>query len=106
LFSHCGSDEFSAEGSAPIDLGRFITSIIVVTGFAFPIILAHSEVISQGACVMSIIGGACVSSSRYHTRRYLTISSVWYMAQYWLILQHSGRKIQNLTDLACIHGGG
>lgn len=59
LFSHCGSDEFSAsyEGSGPIDLGRFITSVVVVTGFALPIVLAHSEVIKAGACIMSIIGG-------------------------------------------------
>jgi len=62
LFSHCGADEFSGgeEGSGPIDLGRFITAMIVVTGFAFPIVLAHSEVIRPGACVMSIIGGGLV----------------------------------------------
>jgi len=63
LFSHCGSDEFAAsygEGSGPLDLGRFITSIVVVSGFALPIILAHSEVIDPKACVMSIIGGGLV----------------------------------------------
>jgi len=60
LFSQCGSDEFSGEGSGPADLGRFITSIVVVTGFALPIVLAHSEIIRPGACVMSIIGGALV----------------------------------------------
>jgi hypothetical protein len=64
LFSHCGGDDFSAavdEGSGPVDVGRFITSIVVVTGFALPLVLAHSEVIRPGACVMSIIGGGCVS---------------------------------------------
>lgn len=60
VFAHCGSDEYS-EGSGPIDLGRFITSIIVISGFALPIILAHSEVIDPKACVMSIIGGGYVS---------------------------------------------
>jgi len=62
LFSQCGGDEFSAtyEGSGPVDLGRFLTSTIVVTGFAFPIVLTHSEIIRPGACVMSIIGGALV----------------------------------------------
>ncbi|KDQ60799.1 hypothetical protein JAAARDRAFT_204604 [Jaapia argillacea MUCL 33604] len=62
LFSHCGADDFSAEyeGSAPADVGRFITSVVVVTGFALPIILAHSEIIRPAACVMSIIGGGLV----------------------------------------------
>ncbi|KAF8894638.1 vacuolar protein sorting 55 [Infundibulicybe gibba] len=62
LFSHCGSDDFAAsyEGSGPIDLGRFITSIVVVTGFALPIVLAHSEIIHPNACVMSIVGGGLV----------------------------------------------
>jgi len=60
LFSHCGSDEFITsygEASGPVDMGRFLTSIIVVSGFALPIILAHSEVIDPKASVMSIIGG-------------------------------------------------
>lgn len=61
LFSHCGSDELSSyEGSAPVDLGRFITALFVVTGFALPIVLAHSHVIDVKACVMSITGGGCV----------------------------------------------
>jgi len=62
VFSQCGGDEFSAsyEGSGPIDLGRFLTSIIVVTGFALPIVLTHSEIIRPGASVMSIVGGALV----------------------------------------------
>ncbi|KAF8654230.1 hypothetical protein AX16_003753 [Volvariella volvacea WC 439] len=63
LFSHCGSDDFGAgmpEGSGPIDLGRFITSIVVVTGFALPIVLAHSEVIHHNAAAMSIVGGGLV----------------------------------------------
>ena len=65
LFSHCGSDEFSSleDGSGPLDLGRFITSIVVVTGFALPLVLAHSDIIRPGACAMSIIGGGCVFPS-------------------------------------------
>lgn len=69
LFSHCGADDFSAdyeEGSGPVDLGRFITAMIVVSGFALPLVLAHSEVIKPGASVMSIIGGGCVQLT-YHT---------------------------------------
>lgn len=62
IFSHCGSDDFAAgyEGGGPIDLGRFITSMVVVSGFAFPVVLAHSGVIHTSACVMSIVGGGCV----------------------------------------------
>ena len=59
LFSHCGSDDlsFRDEGSAPIDIGRFITSTFVITGFALPIVLAHSDIIDSRACAMSIAGG-------------------------------------------------
>lgn len=66
LFAHCGGDDFSTavdEGSGPVDLGRFITSIVVVTGFALPLVLAHSDVIHAGACAMSILGGGCVYNS-------------------------------------------
>lgn len=59
LFSHCGSDEFSSyeNTGGPVDLGRFLTSLIVVTGFALPIVLAHSGVIDSKASAMSIVGG-------------------------------------------------
>jgi hypothetical protein len=61
VFPHCcGADEYATsyeEGSGPIDLGRFITAMIVVTGFALPIVLAHSGIINPAACAMSIIGG-------------------------------------------------
>jgi len=63
LFSHCGADDFSTdygEGSSPIDLGRFITAFIVVTGFSLPLVLAHSEIIKPGASFMSLIGGGLV----------------------------------------------
>lgn len=64
IFAHCGgADDFSSsesEGSAAIDLGRFLTSIIVVTGFALPLVLAHAEVIRHTAALMSIVGGGLV----------------------------------------------
>lgn len=62
LFAHCGGDEFSSSDNATgaVDLGRFLTSIIVVTGFALPVVLTHSEVLKPGACAMSIIGGGYV----------------------------------------------
>jgi hypothetical protein len=62
LFAHCGGDEFSSSdgASGAVDLGRFLTSIVVVTGFALPVVLTHSEVVKPGACAMSIIGGGYV----------------------------------------------
>lgn len=61
VFSQYSGDEFSTyEGSGLVDFGRFLTSTIVVTGFALPIVLTHSEIIRPGACVMSIVGGAYV----------------------------------------------
>jgi len=71
LFAHCGADDSlssSYEGSAPLDLGRFITAMVVVTGFALPIVLAHSEIINTKACVMAISGGGCVKDIRCLTR--------------------------------------
>jgi hypothetical protein len=65
LFAHCGAEDFSTdygEGSGPIDIGRFITAFIVVTGFALPLVLAHSEIIKPGASIMSLIGGGYVRS--------------------------------------------
>jgi len=62
LFAHCGSDDFSGEyeTNPAVDLGRFITSIVVVTGFALPLILQHAEVIKPAASYMSIVGGSLV----------------------------------------------
>ncbi|KAJ2931380.1 hypothetical protein H1R20_g5745, partial [Candolleomyces eurysporus] len=63
VFSHCGNDEFgsSYDSSSPaVDFGRFLTSIVVVTGFALPIVLAHAGVIAGKACIMSIAGGGLV----------------------------------------------
>jgi len=61
LFANCRGDDFAGdEGSGAIDFGRFVTSVIVVTGFAFPLILAHADVIKKEACVMSIVGGGLV----------------------------------------------
>jgi len=64
IFPHCcGADEYATsfeDGAGSVDIGRFITAIIVVTGFAFPIVLAHSEIINTKACVMSIVGGGLV----------------------------------------------
>lgn len=62
VFARLGQDDLSGdyEGSPAVDLGRFITSVVVVTGFALPIVLAHSEIITPTASIMSIAGGGLV----------------------------------------------
>jgi len=61
LCAKCGGDDFLSDNSSgPIDLGHFLTAVIVVTGFALPLVLAHAEVIHPTACYMSIGGGALV----------------------------------------------
>jgi len=62
IFSHCGGgDEFGASDSNPaVDFGRFLTSCVVITGFALPLVLAHAEVIHPTASAMSIVGGGLV----------------------------------------------
>ncbi|KAJ7285809.1 vacuolar protein sorting 55 [Mycena rebaudengoi] len=64
IFSHCGADEFAGsydgENSGPVDLGRFITSLFVLSGVALPIVLAHAQVIRNTAAAMSILGGGLV----------------------------------------------
>lgn len=43
-----------------IDFGRFMTSCVVVTGFAMPVVLAHAKVIHPVASLMSLVGGGLV----------------------------------------------
>ncbi len=56
-----GYDDYSADyNSAFVDFGHFLTALMVVSGFAFPLTLAHAGVIAGTACVMSVTGGALV----------------------------------------------
>lgn len=96
LFAHCGGDEFSSyeTNAGPVDLGRFITSIIVVSGFALPVVLTHSEVIRPGACVMSTIGGGCVPPS-FHI---LTFNNSFLRLVYGTILAYSAAFRQDDSE--------
>lgn len=62
LCARCaGADDFSADyNSAYVDLGNWLTSGMVVMGFAMPITLAHAGIIAEMAGIMSIAGGALV----------------------------------------------
>ncbi|OAD75849.1 hypothetical protein PHYBLDRAFT_158151 [Phycomyces blakesleeanus NRRL 1555(-)] len=66
IFGRC-SEEHGSElwndddnSSSFTDAGRFITGILIVTGFCLPFVLAHAEVITVPAMIMSIIGGVLV----------------------------------------------
>jgi hypothetical protein len=102
LFSHCGSDEFAGSydgaSSGPVDLGRFITAMVVTSGFALPIVLAHAQVIRNAACIMSILGGGCVRFSAAVFAHSFASFPVWFMAQSWPTRLLSDRKSQNSTE--------
>ncbi|KDN39397.1 vacuolar protein sorting 55 [Tilletiaria anomala UBC 951] len=56
-----GYDDYSADyNSAFVDFGNFLTALMVVSGFALPLTLAHAGVITGTACLMSVSGGALV----------------------------------------------
>ncbi|KAK4156484.1 vacuolar protein sorting 55 [Chaetomidium leptoderma] len=62
ICSHCANpDDFvESSGAAVLDLGRFCTGFMVVMGIALPVLLAHSNIISIPAMVMSVIGGLLI----------------------------------------------
>ncbi|KAG6356713.1 Vacuolar protein sorting-associated protein 55 [Diaporthe eres] len=54
-------DDFvESSGAGVMDLGRFCTGFLVVMGIALPVVLAHSNLISVGAMVMSVAGGLLI----------------------------------------------
>jgi len=62
ICSHCANpDDFvESSGAAVLDLGRFCTGFLVVMGIALPVLLAHSNLISVPAMIMSVIGGLLI----------------------------------------------
>ncbi|KAI8336266.1 vacuolar protein sorting 55 [Chlamydoabsidia padenii] len=53
-------DVMSDYNSGVVDAGHFITGMFIVTGFCLPFVLAHAEVITVPAMIMSICGGVLV----------------------------------------------
>ncbi|KAI8390104.1 vacuolar protein sorting 55 [Blakeslea trispora] len=62
LCSRCAGDDdiMSDYNSGIIDAGHFMTGMLMVTGFCLPFVLAHAEVITVAAMIMSISGGILV----------------------------------------------
>lgn len=46
--------------SSFLDFGNWLTSTMVVSGFALPVTLAHAGVIHSMACIMAMVGGGLV----------------------------------------------
>ncbi|KAJ1958378.1 Vacuolar protein sorting-associated protein 55 [Dipsacomyces acuminosporus] len=57
---YVSSDPLADVSSSVADVGRFLTSILVISGFGLPIVLAHSGIITFSAMLMSITGGILV----------------------------------------------
>lgn len=67
--------------------------MFVVTGFALPIVLAHSNIIDPKACVMSITGGGWVI-----VMFYIPGSSHYFRLVYATILAYSAAFSQEESD--------
>lgn len=55
-----GGDFFSEENRGILETGYFITSFFLVSGFALPLVLAHSGLIDHVAMYLSLIGGILI----------------------------------------------
>ncbi|KAM9985432.1 hypothetical protein ACTFIZ_008977 [Dictyostelium cf. discoideum] len=53
-------DSFSSEKGTFEDIGLFLTGLFITSGFAIPMILAHSDIISGKALAFSMAGGVTV----------------------------------------------
>lgn len=65
-----GYDDYAADyNPAFADLGDFFTAVMVVSGAALPLTLAHAGILAPAACGMAIAGGGLVYSTMvtYHT---------------------------------------
>ncbi|KAJ1801342.1 Vacuolar protein sorting-associated protein 55 [Coemansia sp. RSA 2399] len=57
---YVSSDPLADVSSSVADFGRFVTSILVVSGLGLPVVLAHSGIITNAAMAMSVMGGILV----------------------------------------------
>ncbi|KAJ1729521.1 Vacuolar protein sorting-associated protein 55 [Coemansia biformis] len=57
---YVSSDPLADVSSSVADFGRFLTAVLVVSGFGLPVVLAHAGIIAPTAMAMSIVGGILV----------------------------------------------
>ncbi|KAG7562207.1 hypothetical protein FFLO_02392 [Filobasidium floriforme] len=56
-----GADDISPEyNSSYTDFGHFLTGMLVVAGFAEPLLFSHANLVEPAACWMSMIGGGLI----------------------------------------------
>ncbi|RKP05376.1 vacuolar protein sorting 55 [Thamnocephalis sphaerospora] len=62
LCARCGYSEdiFTDTQTGFADAGYFLTAVLVVTGLAMPVVLAHAGVIGAAAMAQSVTGGLLV----------------------------------------------
>ncbi|KAJ3246022.1 Vacuolar protein sorting-associated protein 55 [Chytriomyces hyalinus] len=54
------SDFYSDDNRGVLETGYFMTSVLVVSGFGLPLVLAHSELITMTAMYLSLTGGLMI----------------------------------------------
>ncbi|KAJ2353690.1 Vacuolar protein sorting-associated protein 55 [Coemansia erecta] len=57
---YVSADPLADVSSSVADFGRFLTSMLVVSGFGLPVVLSHAGIITSMAMFMSISGGVLV----------------------------------------------
>ncbi|KAF9562116.1 Vacuolar protein sorting-associated protein 55 [Mortierella alpina] len=62
IFGRCAGrdDPMSDYQGGFADAGYFLTGLMIITGFCLPVVLAHAQVITVPAMVMSISGGLLI----------------------------------------------
>ncbi|KAI9007782.1 vacuolar protein sorting 55 [Hyaloraphidium curvatum] len=66
LMKRCagGDDLMGADENRGLEeTGYFLTSIFVVSGFGLPVVLAHAQIITFTAMILSFVGGVMVYST-------------------------------------------
>ena len=53
-------DDLSESSTYIIDFGRWLSSFLLISGFALPILLSHCHIIKFAAMVLTILGGVLI----------------------------------------------
>lgn len=69
------SDLFQEENTFIKEIGYFITSFFVVSGFGLPLVLYHGNLIEFGAMMLSLGGGVMIYGTVVGYIKYFTISN-------------------------------
>ncbi|ODQ80849.1 hypothetical protein BABINDRAFT_161052 [Babjeviella inositovora NRRL Y-12698] len=57
-------DDFMNESSIYVnDFGKFLSGFLLFTGFAIPLVLCHSLILTTVACILTELGGSLIYAS-------------------------------------------